>query len=259
MIKRISPPKKERTSSRKKLRRLVEFQGIRKLSLRQYRDHVRQFYDGPAGAMLSLASLFSLHEPLVGNILKLRKYDVTEARHILDIGSGAGQIMGHLLKLTRPNAKLVAFDLSQQMLRRQRTRLKSHRPAYIAGDLLRLPFAENSFDCVTCGWVIEYLPDPHPGLQEIGRVLKPGGSALILTTEDTVSGVFCSRTWRCRTHNRREFQRACEKTGLNWKEQHWFSSVHRFFRMGGIIIEAVKSFESNAAPQMEAVEAAVAR
>jgi len=184
-----------------------------------------------------------LHEPLIGHVLRARKFDVSGHRRILDVGSGAGQILGHLLKQTQPDTQLVAFDLSHQMLRRARSRVKNKRPCYIAGDMMRMPFADETFDCVTCGWVIEHLPDPRPGLREIGRVLRPGATALILATEDTVSGAFVSRTWKCRTYNRTELERACDEVGLPWKAQLWFTPVHRFFKMGGILVEAIKPAE----------------
>jgi ubiquinone/menaquinone biosynthesis C-methylase UbiE len=106
--------------------------------------------------------------------------------------------------------------------------------------MTRLPFADGSFDCVTCGWVIEHLPDPRPGLAEMGRVLKPGGSLLLLATEDTYSGMLTSHTWKCRTYNRQELRQACAEAGLPWHAQLWFSPIHRFFRLGGILVEAQK-------------------
>ncbi len=231
----------QKTKSRRKgFRRLVEFKGMRKLSLQQYQNHVRQMYDGPAGAVLALGSLISLHQPLVGHMLRRKVFDVTRFQNILDVGSGAGQILGHLLRETQPAVNLVAYDLSTQMLRRARARVKSDRPVFIAGDLMRLPFIDDVFDCVTCGWVLEHLPDPSPGLFELGRVLRPGGSLLLLTTEDTISGAFVSRTWKCRTYNRQKLKDTCDQAGLPWKEQLWFTPVHRFFKMGGILVEASK-------------------
>ena len=243
------PEDHQQGNSRSTFRRIVEFQGVRNLSLKQYRSHVQSLYDGPAGAMLSFCSFLSLHEPLVGHLLKSGRFDVSQHRRILDVGSGAGQILGHLLQTTHPDTQLVAFDLSHQMLRRARTRLNSKRPRFFAGDLMHLPFADNSFDCVTCGWVLEHLPDPVPGLQEIGRVLRPGGRALILATEDTFSGVLCSRTWKCRTYNRTELENACARAGLPWKEQLWFTRVHKFFRLGGILVEARKPVSTGAEPE----------
>jgi ubiquinone/menaquinone biosynthesis C-methylase UbiE len=238
------PPRKRRNLPKHAFRRLVEFKGIRRLSLNQYREHVRDLYDGPAGAVLAMASLVSLHEPLMGHVLRSRKFDVTKHRRILDVGSGAGQILGHLLRFARPDTELVGFDLSHAMLRRARQRLKSQRPKYVAGDLMHLPFADDSFDCATCGYVIEHLPDPRPGLKEIERVLRPGGSVLILATEDTFSGALTSRTWKCRTYNRQELKGACEDSGMPWKSQLWFTPIHRFFKMGGILVEARKPMES---------------
>lgn len=240
MVTSKKPASRRRPTPKQTLQRLVEFKGIRRLSPLQYRKHIRNLYDGPAGAMLALASFVSLHEPLIGHMLRSRKFDVTRFRSFLDVGSGAGQILKHLLELAPKDSNLVAFDLSQQMLRRARLRLKNPRVRFVAGDLTALPFADETFDCITCGWVIEHLADPTPGLREMGRVLRPGGSALILATEDTVSGFLCSRTWNCRTYNRRELQEACNQAGLPWKEQFWFTDIHRFLKLGGILVEARK-------------------
>lgn len=236
----MSLPVKARPARKGGIRRLMEFQGIRRLPEGQYRNHVRHLYDGPAGAVLALGSMLSLHEPLVGRILRKGNFDVTRFQSILDVGSGAGQILGHLLKIVPAETRIVACDLSHNMLRRARQRVKSTRPVYIAADMTRLPFADGSFDCVTCGWVIEHLADPTPGLKELGRVLKPGGSLLLLATEDTYSGAIVSRTWKCRTYNRQELKEACTESGLPWHEQLWFTPVHKFFRMGGILVEAQK-------------------
>lgn len=215
------------------------------MPLQQYRSRIRHLYDGPAGAVLVMGSVMSLHVPLVGRMFRRRKFDVSECRTILDVGSGAGQILGHLLKLTRSDTRLVAFDLSHHMLRRARSRLHSRRPSYVAGDLTQLPFADQTFDCITCGWVIEHLPDPRPGLLEFSRVLQPGGRLLLLATEDTLPGMVVSHTWKCRTYSRRELRSACEEVGLPWRTQHWFTPIHRFFKMGGILVEARKPTEQS--------------
>ncbi|MFN0196042.1 MAG: class I SAM-dependent methyltransferase [Planctomycetaceae bacterium] len=245
---KTSPP----PSPKKKLRRIMEFKGT---SLKQYRHRVRSLYDGPAGAMLAFGSLVSLHEPLIGHILKSRKFDISRFHRILDVGSGAGQILGHVMKVTRPDVKIVACDLSTKMLQRASDRLKSDRPSYITADLTKLPFADESFDCVTCGWVIEHLPDPAPGLSEIHRVLQPGGSVLILTTEDSIPGLMTSHTWKCRTYNRQELREACEKVGLQWNKPIYFTPFHRLLKIGGIIVEAVKTPVGTAAPHDIAVAA----
>ena len=77
-------------------------------------------------------------------------------------------------------------------------------------DITRLPFADGSFDCVTCGYVLEHLPDARVGLAELSRVMVRGARMLLLTTEDNFSGAWTSRVWRCRTYNRRELAEQCQ-------------------------------------------------
>ena len=210
----------------------------------------RRLYDGPAGAVLALASAVSLHEPLIGSLLRRGKFDVSRFDSILDVGSGAGQILTHLLRECRPDARVTAFDLSHNMLRRARRRLDSkpaHRAAdrndaaFVSGDLMHLPFADASFDCVTAGWVLEHLNDPAPGLREIARVLRPGGRVLLLCTEDNVTGSLNSRTWKCRTLNRGELRSACEAAGLPWEEELFLTPIHKALKFGGIVVEAVRA------------------
>src|SRR5205823_7335923 len=120
------------------------------------------------------------------------------------------------LKYADPDALITTFDLSPRMLERARDRLKNKRVSHAVADLTRLPYADACFDAIVCGWVLEHLPDPRPGLRELARVLQPGGKLLLLVTEDTLTGSMCSRMWHCRTHNRAELRRICEVCGLRW-------------------------------------------
>lgn len=223
---------------RKRFQRLFESKDPHRLSGDEYRRRVQKHYDGPAGAMLSLASLVSLHEPLAGRLFHTRRFDLSGCRRILDVGAGAGQLLRHILRYADAEAEIVCFDLSHAMLKRAQARLRSDRPKPVVSDMARLPFPDASFDCVTCGWVLEHLPDPRPGLRELARVMQPGGKLLLLTTEDNLTGALCSRTWNCRTHNRARLSRMCQELGLPWTRQLWFSPVHRALRIGGILVEA---------------------
>jgi len=219
------------------LRQFVEFKGIRRSRASEYRDTVRRLYDGPRGAAIRLSSVISLHDPLVGHMLRSGQFDLGRFHRVLDVGSGSGQVLRHVLRQTREDVHIVACDLSPNMLHRARQRLKSERPQFVAADMKNLPFSDDSFDCITCGWVIEHLPDPRPGLREMFRVLEPGGSLLLMATEDTITGAFSSRTWKCRTYNRDELRAACEEVGFEWTQQFWFTRMHRALRLGGILVE----------------------
>lgn len=222
---------------RKPIRRLVENDLIRRVSFADYRHKVQDVYGGPRGAFLATASLLSLHLPLGERLLKRRMFDLRGCRSILDVGSGAGQIAQHLIKYSDPAAAITCCDLSQKMLVRARTRLKSDRPRFVTADVTQLPFADGSFDCAACGYVLEHLPDVRAGLKELARVLMPGGRMLLLVTEDTFAGALTSRLWCCRTYNRVELARACDELGLRWKKELWFTGLHRRFKAGGICVE----------------------
>jgi ubiquinone/menaquinone biosynthesis C-methylase UbiE len=240
LLPRKKHPKQRATDRKKSLLRLVENDFISRVSYQEYRDKVRDVYGGPQGALLSTASLLSLHIHLGDRLLRERKFDLRGAKSILDIGSGAGQIAKHLLRYADADARITCCDLSPEMLRRSRNRLKSTVPDHVAADLCHLPFADNSFDCITCGYVLEHLPEARPGLAELARVMQPGGRLLLLTTEDSFSGAWTSRFWYCRTYNRRELRTTCENLGLVWRNEIWFTRMHKLLRAGGICVEIHK-------------------
>ena len=68
---------------------------------------------------------------------------------------------------------------------------------------------------------------------------------LILATEDSIPGVMTSHTWKCRTYSRQELREACEKVGLHWNNPIYFTPFHRLLKIGGIIVEAVKTPQVN--------------
>lgn len=243
LLRKRKPKKRlvgEKRSERKVINKFVENDLIRRVSFEEYREKVRDVYDGPQGAMLATCSLLSLHLTFGERLIRERKFDIRGSRRILDVGSGAGQIAKHLLKYADPGARLTCFDLSYSMLRRARSRLKSAVPDHLVADVTRLPFANDSFDCVTCGYVIEHLPDAKVGLAELARVMMPGGRLLLLASEDTFSGAWTSRIWCCRTYNRRELREVCHGLGLIWKEELWFTRMHKALRAGGICVEIQK-------------------
>jgi ubiquinone/menaquinone biosynthesis C-methylase UbiE len=235
----VEPPQRAPKSRkrRKVLHRLVETNIWQRVSYREYREQVRRVYDGPKGAALWVCSLCSLHAPLGDRMFRRRRFDLKGRKRILDVGSGAGQIVRHLLKYADSDASITGIDLSPEMLRRANARMKSSRPKFLSADLSHLPFADGAFDCITCGYVLEHLPSAKPGLAELARVLTPGGRILLLTTEDSFSGAWTSRLFLCRTYNRQELLQTCKEVGLKPVQELWLSGVHKVMRAGGICIE----------------------
>jgi ubiquinone/menaquinone biosynthesis C-methylase UbiE len=219
------------------LKRVLESSKPRRQAFADYRRFIQHHYDGLAGKLTGLTGLVTGHEALAGRVIRARAFDVRGCKRILDAGCGNGRYTRVLLRRADADARITGFDLSQRMLKRARRRVRSERVSFVAADLTRLPFADAIFDAVVCGWVLEHLPDPRPGLRELARVLRPGGRLLLMATEDTLTGAFCSRMWHCRTYNRADLQRACRECGLSWEQPLWFSWLHAIFRLGGIIVQ----------------------
>ena len=225
---------------RRALQAALESRRVKKQPFHDYRRFIQGHYDGIAGNLTSISGIFSGHAVLAGRVFRPHAFDVRGCKRILDAGCGNGRYSKHLLRWADPDALIAAFDLSQRMLVRARRSLKSPRVHHVTADLTRLPYPDDFFDAIVCGWVLEHLPDPVPGLQELARVLQPGGKLLLMTTEDTLTGAMCSSLWHCRTYNRTELSRLCEANGFTWGSQHYFTRIHRALRLGGIIVELVK-------------------
>ena len=206
-------------------------------SFLDYRRFIQNHYDGLPGALTAFTGFLTGHEALAGRLICPTGFDVRGCRRILDAGCGNGRYSHFLLRHADAEALLTAFDLSPGMLERARRRPGSARISHTVADLTRLPYAEASFDAVVCGWVLEHLPDPQPGLRELARVLRPGGKLLLLTTEDTFLGRLCGRLWHCRTYHRAELRRVCGACGLTWQRELHFSRLHARLGLGGIIVE----------------------
>jgi ubiquinone/menaquinone biosynthesis C-methylase UbiE len=233
--KSMSPPVE--TPPRPALKKIIESKDLKKQAFSDYRQFVQEHYDGLPGALTGLTGVITGHEALAGRLIRPGAFDVRGCKRILDAACGNGRYTVFLLKAADPDAVVMAFDYSQGMLKRARSRLDDPRATQVAADLTRLPYADATFDAIVCGWVLEHLPDPRPGLLELARVLAPGGKLLLMATEDTLLGAVCSRLWHCRTYNRASLREVCAKSGLDWEREYWLSRLHSWLRLGGIIVE----------------------
>lgn len=220
--------------------RAIESKVMVKKSHEEYRSFIRRHYDGLAGKLTGFTGLVTGHETLAGRLIRPQAFDVRNCKRVLDAGCGNGRYSKYLLRWLNPDAVLTAFDLAPGMLSRARKRLNPKRVTHVAADLTRLPYPDSFFDAVVCGWVLEHLPDPRPGLSELARIMEPKGKLLLMVTEDTFTGTMCSRMWHCRTHNREELRNTCADLGLQWVKPHYFSPLHKWLKLGGIIVELHK-------------------
>lgn len=90
---------------------------------------------------------------------------------VLDLASGTGDF-SLLIKQRLPNARAIAADLTEGMLRLARQRGLENT---VCGDACSLPFPDGAFDAVFVGYGLRNFPDLKKALREIERVTRPGG------------------------------------------------------------------------------------
>jgi demethylmenaquinone methyltransferase/2-methoxy-6-polyprenyl-1,4-benzoquinol methylase len=113
-----------------------------------------------------------------------RRYTVRQARPVrgvlaLDVATGTGKIAQ---KLARAGARTVGIDFAVGMLIKGKADgVGAKEPVYFAGaDALRLPFSDDTFDCVTTGFAMRNVTDIGAAFKEMRRVVKPGGRVVCL-------------------------------------------------------------------------------
>jgi SAM-dependent methyltransferase len=100
-----------------------------------------------------------------------------ERPKVLDVAAGNGRVARTLLRQTAFDGVVVNLDLAARMLAdgRQATRAWPARAHWLRSLAAPLPFADNTFDAVTCIEALEFFPDAGAALAECVRVLRPGG------------------------------------------------------------------------------------
>lgn len=92
---------------------------------------------------------------------------------VLDLGAGTGDLSEEFRRAGA--SAITSLDVSAQMLVRAREKYGSERFAWLVGDAQQLPFPDESFDVVASAFVLRNLPNLAGSLEEMARVLKPGG------------------------------------------------------------------------------------
>jgi ubiquinone/menaquinone biosynthesis C-methylase UbiE len=100
-----------------------------------------------------------------------------DANLILDVGCGSGVVTRDIAHLTK--GKIIAIDGSKDMIKVAKQVLKDYKNVELrAGQAEKLPFDDNMFDIVTCNLLLMWADKPQNVVNEMARVVKPGGIVL---------------------------------------------------------------------------------
>ena len=111
----------------------------------------------------------------------------TALYEIAELGCGGGRNVKELLR-RYPTAKITALDYSEisvEKTRRVNQRdIQKGRCHVVRGDVSQLPFEDEQFDLVTAFETVYFWPGPTESFREVYRILKPGGTFLIVNESD---------------------------------------------------------------------------
>lgn len=111
--------------------------------------------------------------------LMAKRWQFSQCHSLLDVGCGVGH-WGHILAPFLPkNCQIQGIDPEEKWIAIAKEKVNKTPSSvsfhYQVGSVEKLPFADNTFDMVTCQTVLIHVADPLIALQEMLRVLKPGG------------------------------------------------------------------------------------
>src|SRR6266550_27831 len=112
-----------------------------------------------------------------------KRINASAVQFALEIGCGTGRVTRHLRNIIPPASKLVASDISEDMLTVAKEKLKDLEIDWQIIDAQQLPFNNDSIDLVVCCFAYMFVPDILKAFAEAYRVLRPGGM-LIFSTWD---------------------------------------------------------------------------
>jgi len=148
------------------------------------KEQVTKMFDTISGEYDDLNRVISF-----GIDIKWRKkvVEIVKATHpktVLDIATGTGDLAINLAETSA--VKIIGLDISTGMLEVGKTKIAAknldNKIEMIIGDSESMPFKDNTFDAITVAFGVRNFETLEKGLKDILRVLKPGGTFVILET-----------------------------------------------------------------------------
>ena len=139
------------------------------------RRHVRQLFATIADRYDLITKVLSYGQDAAWKAKLVALADVRTGDRALDLAAGTCDIA---FAIASRGAVVVASDITHRML--QLASAKSTAASLVTGDMGSLPFRSCSFDLVTTGYGLRNVPELTTAIDEIARVLRPGGRLLSL-------------------------------------------------------------------------------
>ncbi len=146
------------------------------------KEQVARMFDNIAARYDFLNHFFSLGIDRLWRKKVVKMLRKGHPNNVLDIATGTGDLA--IAALNAGPEKVIGVDISKGMLAKGQEKIQkkglANQVELHYGDSEALPFGEERFDAVTVAFGVRNFGDLDQGLREMHRVLRPGGTALIL-------------------------------------------------------------------------------
>jgi demethylmenaquinone methyltransferase/2-methoxy-6-polyprenyl-1,4-benzoquinol methylase len=158
--------------------------GFEKVAWDDKAQRVRSLFASVAGKYDVMNDLMSFGVHRLWKHFTLSLTGLRPGQSALDVAGGTGDLAAGMLRQVGKSGRVVLSDVNRAMLDMGRDRLLDRglvgNLECIVADAERLPFDDDSFDCVTIGFGLRNVTDKAAALKSMHRVLKPGGQLLVL-------------------------------------------------------------------------------
>lgn len=165
--------------------------GYQKVAVGEKARKVADVFDSVAGKYDLMNDLMSLGVHRLWKRFAVGLSNVRAGERVLDLAGGTGDLTCRLLPLVGSTGWVVLSDINASMLAEGRRRLIDEGAvgniAYVQADAEKLPFPDNSFDCITIAFGLRNVTYKEQALSAMYAVLKPGGRAVILEFSQPVA------------------------------------------------------------------------
>jgi demethylmenaquinone methyltransferase/2-methoxy-6-polyprenyl-1,4-benzoquinol methylase len=158
--------------------------GFEKVAWAEKARRVRSVFASVAGKYDVMNDLMSFGVHRLWKHFTLSLTGLKPGQHALDVAGGTGDLALGMLRQVGKEGRVILSDINPSMLEVGRDRLLDlgfvGNVECLVADAERLPFDDNSFDCLTIGFGLRNVTDKTAALRSMHRVLKPGGQLLVL-------------------------------------------------------------------------------
>jgi demethylmenaquinone methyltransferase/2-methoxy-6-polyprenyl-1,4-benzoquinol methylase len=158
--------------------------GFERVPWNEKARRVRGVFDSVADKYDLMNDLMSAGVHRLWKSFTLSQTGLKPGGRALDVAGGTGDLAAGMVKQVGEQGLIVLSDINEAMLARGRDRLLDQgiggNVSFALANAEKLPFADNSFDCLTIGFGLRNVTDKPAALRSMLRVLRPGGQLLVL-------------------------------------------------------------------------------